>query len=114
MFLASGKPVGVSVDWIADNLYWLEEDKISQGKLVVSKGDGRYKRSLVNDITAPTSLAVDPQRGRMFWSSAGMNVSMNSDITVAVDPFVSKNCKLLLKIIKGLIVNKNVFIYLFI
>lgn len=59
------------MDWIADNLYWLEEQNDGQGKLVVAKADGRYRRSLITDLQSPTSIAVDPQRGRMFWASTG-------------------------------------------
>lgn len=61
------------MDWVGDNLYWVEEEANGLGKVVVAKGDGRYKRSLVTDVSSPTSIAVDPQRGRMFWASSGKN-----------------------------------------
>lgn len=39
---------------------------------MVSKTDGRYRRSLVSGVLeAPTSVAVDPQSGRMFFADSG-------------------------------------------
>lgn len=39
---------------------------------MVSKSDGRYRRSLVSGVLeSPTSIALDPQYGRMFFSDSG-------------------------------------------
>ena len=45
-----------------------------KGQVVVAKSDGRYHRSLISrGIDTPTSLAVNPVLGEMFWSQAGSN-----------------------------------------
>lgn len=39
---------------------------------MVAKTDGRYRRALANaGLEVPTSIAVDPQLGRLFWADAG-------------------------------------------
>ena len=69
------KTTGLAVDWIAHNLYWTEFDRSGtkqKGRVMVSKNDGRYRRSLVSGVLeAPTSVAVDPQYGRMFFADSG-------------------------------------------
>jgi low density lipoprotein-related protein 2 len=71
----NAKPTALAVDWIGDNLYWTETDRAGskpKGKVMVAKTDGRYRRALVNvGLESPTSIVVDPQLGRMFWSDAG-------------------------------------------
>lgn len=71
----NSKPTAVAVDWIADNLYWTETDRTGskpRGRIMVAKTDGRYRRALVNNgLEIPTSIAVDPQLGRLYWSDAG-------------------------------------------
>lgn len=71
----SSKPTAIAVDWIADNLYWTEADRVGskpKGRVMVAKTDGRYRRALVNTgLEAPTAIVVDPQLGRMFWADAG-------------------------------------------
>ncbi|XP_056632979.1 low-density lipoprotein receptor-related protein 2 isoform X2 [Diorhabda sublineata] len=72
----SSKPVAIAVDWIANNLYWTEMDRSAKpkGRVMVAKTDGRYRRSLVSvGLENPSSLAVDPQKGKMFWSDSGSN-----------------------------------------
>uniref|UniRef100_A0A023ER35 Putative low-density lipoprotein receptor ldl n=1 Tax=Aedes albopictus TaxID=7160 RepID=A0A023ER35_AEDAL len=71
----NSKPTALAVDWVADNLYWAETDRTGskpRGRIMVAKTDGRYRRALVNaGLEVPTSIAVDPQLGRMFWADAG-------------------------------------------
>ena len=67
------KPTDVSFDWVTQNLYWSEVDtKSSEGRIVVSKADGRYKRNVVTkNLEMPSSIVVDPEHGLMFWTDAG-------------------------------------------
>lgn len=71
----NSKPTGVAVDWVADNLYWTETDRAGskpRGRVLVAKTDGRYRRAIINaGLEVPTSIVVNPQLGRMFWSDAG-------------------------------------------
>ncbi|CAH1155627.1 unnamed protein product [Phaedon cochleariae] len=70
----NSKPVALCVDWVANNLYWTETDRVSKpkGRVMVAKTDGRYRRSLVSvGLENPTSIVVDPVKGRMFWTDAG-------------------------------------------
>lgn len=70
------KPTDISFDWVTQNLYWSEVDTAglgaSEGRIVVAKSDGRYKRTVVNkDLEMPSSIVVDPEHGLMFWADAG-------------------------------------------
>ncbi|CAH1397949.1 unnamed protein product [Nezara viridula] len=71
----NAKPTSIAVDWVGGNLYWAETDRSGtkpKGRIVVTKQDGRYRRSLIDsNLEYPTSIAVDPQYGLMFWSDAG-------------------------------------------
>lgn len=71
----NSKPTALAIDWVADNLYWTETDRTGskpRGRVMVAKTDGRYRRAVVSvGIESPTSLALDPQMGRMFWSDSG-------------------------------------------
>jgi len=51
---------GLAVDWIADNLYWAEEDR---GNIVMSRLDGRYRTVLISGLTRPKSINVNPLTG---------------------------------------------------
>ena len=68
-------PKALSYDWIAKNIYWVEIDRTgrkSRGIIMVAKEDGRYKRSIVaSNLDEPTSIAVDPEHGLMYWTDAG-------------------------------------------
>lgn len=71
----NSKPTALAIDWLGDNLYWTESDRAGskpKGRVMVAKTDGRYRRAVVNvGLESPTSVVVDPQLGRMFWSDAG-------------------------------------------
>ena len=67
------KPTDIAFDWVANNLYWTElEDQGTKGAILVSKSDGRYASKLIqNDLENPTSIAVDPEHGLMYWTDSG-------------------------------------------
>ncbi|KAF0767414.1 low-density lipoprotein receptor-related protein 2, partial [Aphis craccivora] len=70
------KPVAVAIDWMGDNLYWAEVDLSKEDKpaggIMVSKQDGRYKRSIISSgLETPSSLVLDPEMGKMFWADVG-------------------------------------------
>jgi low density lipoprotein-related protein 2 len=71
----NSKPTGLAIDWLADNLYWTETDRTGtkpRGRVMVAKTDGRYRRAIINNgLEIPTSVALNPQLGRMYWSDAG-------------------------------------------
>ena len=68
-------PTSVAVDWVSDNLYWSERESDGEkimGKILVAKGDGRYKRSIITtNLENPTSIVLDPELGRLFWADGG-------------------------------------------
>lgn len=73
---ALSQPMDIAVDWVARNLYWIDVDQNSlpkpKGKILVSKLDGRYRRSVVpSGLERPTSIVVDPEIGLLFWTEAG-------------------------------------------
>jgi len=72
-FTKTAKPVALSYDWVAQNLYWLEVDTASlKGQVMAAKADGRYRRSVVpRGIDTPTSLAANPVLGQLYWAQAG-------------------------------------------
>ena len=52
--------IGMAVDWIADNLYWTDEDR---GYIIMSRLDGRYRTVLLTGLTRPKSVTVNPLTG---------------------------------------------------
>jgi low density lipoprotein-related protein 2 len=66
-------PTDVAFDWLGRNLYWAEIDPSAGGSIAMAKADGRYKRTLVTaNLENPTSVAVDPELGLVFWTDAGL------------------------------------------
>lgn len=74
-FVGDSTPTSLAVDWISGNLYWTEIDSSGAtqfGRVMVSKADGRYRRSLVTvGLEIPTSIVLDPELGRTIWADAG-------------------------------------------
>ncbi len=81
-------PTDIATDWLTNNIYWTEmtvrtslqgarrkkRSVVSVGSIYVAKDDGRYKISLIRTgLERPTSVAVDPQHGLMYWADAGNN-----------------------------------------
>jgi len=65
---SNGKPTAIAVDWVGNNLYWSEQSRIgngakSKGKIMVSTGDGRYRRSVIGStLELPTVTTSTSQR----------------------------------------------------
>ena len=61
----SRRPSHLSVDWLSDKLYMLEENKISRCNL-----DGDYMQSVVTGFKSrPQDMKVDPYNGYLYWLS---------------------------------------------
>ena len=72
------RPMAIAYDWVGENLYWTEKTG-DQGKIVVSKADGRYMTTLIESrLDEPSSIAVDPELGLMFWTDAGSKPKIES------------------------------------
>ncbi|XP_063833945.1 prolow-density lipoprotein receptor-related protein 1-like [Ostrinia nubilalis] len=57
---------GIAVDWVAENLYWVES---GLHQIEVARLDGRWRRTLLSgDMDSPRAIAVDPRVGYLFWS----------------------------------------------
>ncbi|CAH2097282.1 unnamed protein product [Euphydryas editha] len=57
---------GLAVDWVAENLYWVES---SLHQIEVARLDGKYRRTLIaGDMDSPRAIAVDPSVGYLFWT----------------------------------------------
>lgn len=58
---------GVAFDWIARNLYWTDEEKRTIN--VVNLSNTTLKKTLIqSDDIRPTTLAINPKYGYMYWS----------------------------------------------
>ncbi|KAI5717761.1 hypothetical protein M8J77_010754 [Diaphorina citri] len=77
-----GKLTAIAVDWIAHNIYWTVSDRSGskpKGKVMVAHNDGRYRRSLVSEnLESPSSIALDPTLGKMFWAETGASPRIES------------------------------------
>ncbi|XP_051771492.1 low-density lipoprotein receptor-related protein 2 [Ctenopharyngodon idella] len=63
------KPYGIAVDWVGRNLYWADAQL---KRLEVAMLDGRYRKHLIkNDLEQPTSVAVNPRLGMLYWIDNG-------------------------------------------
>ncbi|XP_038213650.1 low-density lipoprotein receptor-related protein 4 [Zerene cesonia] len=66
-------PNGLAVDWIADNLYWTDNEyKVVE----VAKLDGTCRKILLSGLNEPRSVAVFPAKGYLYWSDWGENPSI--------------------------------------
>ncbi|XP_052130857.1 prolow-density lipoprotein receptor-related protein 1 isoform X2 [Frankliniella occidentalis] len=83
---------GLAVDWIGENLYWVESNL---DQIEVAKLNGSFRRTLVaGEMESPRAIALDPRFGLLFWTDWDANnprierCSMSGDfrtIVVAVD-----------------------------
>ncbi|XP_017777455.1 PREDICTED: low-density lipoprotein receptor-related protein 1 [Nicrophorus vespilloides] len=57
---------GLAVDWIGENLYWVESNL---DQIEVARLNGSFRRTLVaGDMESPRAVALDPRDGWLFWT----------------------------------------------
>lgn len=57
---------GLAVDWIGENLYWVESNL---DQIEVAKLNGSFRRTLIaGNMESPRAIALDPRYGLMFWT----------------------------------------------
>lgn len=57
---------GLAVDWIGENLYWVESNL---DQIEVARLNGSFRRTLVaGDMESPRAVALDPRDGFLFWT----------------------------------------------
>ncbi|XP_031629327.1 low-density lipoprotein receptor-related protein 4 isoform X2 [Contarinia nasturtii] len=60
---------GLTVDWIADNLYFSDTETRT---IEVTRLDGSCRKTIINEnLNDPRSLAISPQKGYLFFSDWG-------------------------------------------
>ncbi|GBP17003.1 Low-density lipoprotein receptor-related protein 4 [Eumeta japonica] len=61
-------PNGLAVDWIADNIYWTDNEyKV----LEVARLDGSSRKAIITGLAEPRALALIPRKGYIYWSDWG-------------------------------------------
>uniref|UniRef100_A0A3P9I8T1 Epidermal growth factor n=1 Tax=Oryzias latipes TaxID=8090 RepID=A0A3P9I8T1_ORYLA len=60
---------GLAVDWIGNFVYWTSEE---QGEVRRMDTNGKNERTLLRNLTKPSSISVDPTSRFLFWLSFGM------------------------------------------
>lgn len=57
---------GLAVDWIGQNLYWVDSNL---DQIEVARVNGSFRRTLVaGEMTSPRAIALDPCQGLLFWT----------------------------------------------
>ena len=55
-----GRLVAISVDWLGNNIYYLDQ---AGGRIGVVSIDGRHQTTLATHLVQPLDLVVDPNTG---------------------------------------------------
>lgn len=62
---------GLAVDWIGQNLYWVDSNL---DQIEVARVNGSFRRTLVaGEMSSPRAIALDPREGLLFWSDWDKN-----------------------------------------
>ncbi|XP_069676734.1 low-density lipoprotein receptor-related protein 1 isoform X1 [Periplaneta americana] len=62
---------GLAVDWIGQNLYWVESNL---DQIEVARLNGSFRRTLIaGDMESPRAIALDPRYGLLFWTDWDAN-----------------------------------------
>ncbi|XP_002741307.2 prolow-density lipoprotein receptor-related protein 1-like [Saccoglossus kowalevskii] len=57
---------GLAVDWIADNIYWVESNL---DQIEVARINGTMRTTLIaGNMESPRAIALDPRDGLLFWT----------------------------------------------
>uniref|UniRef100_A0A8C2IBE8 Low density lipoprotein receptor-related protein 2a n=1 Tax=Cyprinus carpio TaxID=7962 RepID=A0A8C2IBE8_CYPCA len=83
-----GSPVGLALDWMSQNLYY--SNPASQSIEVLRlKGEIQYRKTLITNSGSPTGagapvgIAVDPARGKMYWTDQGTESGIPAKVASA-------------------------------
>uniref|UniRef100_A0A672KQ36 Low-density lipoprotein receptor-related protein 2-like n=1 Tax=Sinocyclocheilus grahami TaxID=75366 RepID=A0A672KQ36_SINGR len=83
-----GSPVGLALDWMSRNLYY--SNPASQSIEVLRlKGEIQYRKTLITNNGSPTGagapvgIAVDPARGKMYWTDQGTESGIPAKVASA-------------------------------
>lgn len=61
-----GTAEGLAVDWMGENLYWVESN---MDQIEVAKLNGSYRRTLITShMKNPRAISLDPRVGMIFWT----------------------------------------------
>ncbi|KAM3855508.1 LOW QUALITY PROTEIN: low-density lipoprotein receptor-related protein 1B [Vipera latastei] len=64
-------PEGLTVDWIAENIYWIDSNL---DQIEVAKLDGTLRTTLIaGAMEHPRAIALDPRYGILFWTDWDAN-----------------------------------------
>ncbi|MBZ3890926.1 Low-density lipoprotein receptor-related protein 2 [Sciurus carolinensis] len=83
-----GYSMSLALDWVSRNIYYTTPGSQSIEVLTL-RGDTRYRKTLItNDGTAlgvgfPIGIAVDPVRGKLYWSDQGTDSGVPAKIASA-------------------------------
>ncbi|XP_054274081.1 low-density lipoprotein receptor-related protein 1-like [Macrosteles quadrilineatus] len=62
---------GLAVDWIGENLYWVESNL---DQIEVARLNGSFRRTLIaGEMESPRAIALDPRYGLLFWTDWDAN-----------------------------------------
>ncbi|KAB7503343.1 Low-density lipoprotein receptor-related protein 4 [Armadillidium nasatum] len=67
-------PTSVAVDWLRDNLYWVNG---AHNTIEVSRTSGTYRKKIAENIHSPTDIALDVTKGNLYISDSGVLPSIN-------------------------------------
>ncbi|XP_028846293.1 low-density lipoprotein receptor-related protein 2a isoform X3 [Denticeps clupeoides] len=83
-----GSPVGLALDWLSHNLYYTNPSTQAIEVLRL-RGEVQYRRTLITNNGSPTGagmpvgIAVDPARGRMYWTDQGTESGIPAKVAAA-------------------------------
>ncbi|XP_015843100.1 low-density lipoprotein receptor-related protein 2 [Peromyscus maniculatus bairdii] len=82
-----GFSFGLALDWISRNIYYTSSSRSIE--VITLQGETRYGKTLIaNDGTSlgvgfPVGIAVDPVRGKLYWSDQGTDSGVPAKIASA-------------------------------